>query len=107
MSKSLVVFAAIKTPPMGRDARRQAGFLLRLLQEGERLGMPHSRPMPRVGPACHELRLRDDDKTWRIVYHIGETEVVVLSVFKKKTERTEKAAMELCQTRLRTYMAAR
>lgn len=48
LSKSLVVFVAIKTPPMGRDARRRAGFLLRLVQEGEKIGMPHSRPMPRV-----------------------------------------------------------
>lgn len=107
MSKSLVVFAAIKTPPMGRDARRQAGFLLRLLQDGERLGMPLSRPMPRIGPACHELRIRDANQTWRIVYHIGAAEIVVLDVFMKKTDRTEKARIELCQARLRAYIDVR
>jgi len=69
--------------------------------------MPHSRPMPRIGPACHELRIRDADQTWRIVYHMGATEIVVLDVFKKKADRTEKAIVERCQARLRAYMSAR
>jgi hypothetical protein len=29
--------------------------ILRRLQQGENLGMPHSRPMPSVGVHCHEL----------------------------------------------------
>ena len=107
LSKGLVVFATIKTPPMGRDARHRAGFLLRLLQEGEKLAMPHSRPMPRVGPACHELRIRDDGQSWRVVYHIGVAEIVVLAVFKKKTDQTDKTTIELCQERLKAYMHVR
>ena len=107
LSKELVVFAGIKTPPMGRDARRRAGFLLRLLQEGEKLEMPHSKPMPRVGRACHELRIPDDERTWRIMYHVGTTEIVVLEVFKKKTSSTEKATIELCRARLKAYLAVR
>ena len=43
----------IKTPPFSEAARREAGFLLRLVQEGELIGMPRSRPMPTVGPGCH------------------------------------------------------
>ena len=38
----------IKTPPFGSEARIEAGFLLRRLQRGESLGLPHSRPMPSV-----------------------------------------------------------
>lgn len=56
----------IKTPPFSQKARIEAGFLLRLLQKGESLGMPHSRPMPSVGRRCHELRIRDKDNNWRI-----------------------------------------
>ena len=63
--------------------------------------------MPRIGPACHELRIRDDGQTWRIVYHMGATEIVVLEVFKKKTNRTDKATIELCRSRLRAYMDVR
>ena len=36
----------IKTPPFSSAARIEAGFLFRLLQMGEKLNMPHSRPMP-------------------------------------------------------------
>ena len=38
----------IKTPPFGPSARLEAGLALRRLQRGERLAMPHSRPMPGV-----------------------------------------------------------
>jgi len=41
----------IKTPPFSRAARLEAGFLLRRLQLGERLSLPHSRPMPSIGVA--------------------------------------------------------
>ncbi|HZY31306.1 MAG TPA: type II toxin-antitoxin system RelE/ParE family toxin, partial [Candidatus Methylomirabilis sp.] len=36
----------IKTPPFSPPARLEAGLLLRRLQKGELLGMPHARPMP-------------------------------------------------------------
>jgi hypothetical protein len=39
----------VKTPPFTQGARIEAGFLLRRLQKGERLGMPHARSMPSVG----------------------------------------------------------
>ena len=51
----------IKTPPFSRAARMEAGYLRRLLQKG--VGMPQSRPMPVVGPRCHELRVRDAEAT--------------------------------------------
>jgi len=49
----------IKTPPFSAKARVEAGFLLRRLQRGESIGMPHSRPMPIIGRRCHELRVVD------------------------------------------------
>src|SRR5947209_5365294 len=59
----------VKTPPFSAEARVEAGFLLRRLQKGENLGLPHSRPMPSIGSQCHELRINDENQTWRIVYH--------------------------------------
>lgn len=51
----------VRTPPFSfsAEARVEAGFLLRRVQRGQALGMPHSRPMPTVGPGCHELRVVD------------------------------------------------
>jgi len=48
----------IKTPPFGATARLEAGYLLRRLQRGELIGMPHSRPMSTIGRRCHEPRPR-------------------------------------------------
>ena len=73
----------IKTPPFGSNARIEAGFLLRRLQRGESLGLPHSRPMASIGPGCHELRIVDGKANWRIMYHIAADAVVILDVFKK------------------------
>ena len=53
----------VKTPPFSVDARVEAGFLLRRLQKGESLGLPHSRPMPSAGSQCHELRVIDENQT--------------------------------------------
>jgi hypothetical protein len=38
----------VKTPPFSREARIEAGFLLRRLQNGEVLGLPASRPLPTI-----------------------------------------------------------
>jgi hypothetical protein len=38
----------------------EGGMLLRRLQRGETLSMPESRPMPTIGPRCHELRVDDE-----------------------------------------------
>ncbi len=47
--------------------------------------MPHSRPMPSIGPRCHELRIQDQSKTWRIVYRRDSDAIVIAEVFAKTT----------------------
>ena len=93
----------IKTPPLGEAARVEAGFLLRRLQRGESLGMPHSRPMAAIGGQCHELRITDSEQTWRIAYYVARDAVVILDVFSKKTETTPRGVLEMCQKRLAAY----
>jgi phage-related protein len=83
----------------------EAGVLLGRLQEGERLGMPHSRPMPEVGPRCHELRIRDENKSWRIVYRVDSDAILIAAVFSKTTPKTSKHDIEDCYRRLREYDA--
>jgi phage-related protein len=95
----------IKTPPFSVEARREAGRLLRLLQEGESLGMPHSRPMPSIGRGVHELRVRDEDHNWRIIYRTDDRIVLVVEIFEKKTRKTPKSTIDLCKKRLRDWDA--
>ena len=85
----------VKTPPFSATARLEAGLLLRRLQQGQVLGLPHSRPMPSIGSQCHELRIRDGDQSWRIVYFVAAGEVVILEVFSKKTAATPSSVMEI------------
>jgi phage-related protein len=93
----------IKTPPFSSQARIEAGYLLRRLQMGEKLSLPHSRPMPSIGARCHELRINDENKTWRIVYRVDRDAIVILEVFEKKTRTTPKEVMENCKRRIRLY----
>ncbi len=96
----------VKTPPMSREARREMGMLLRQLQEGENLELPHSRPMPIIGRHCHELRVQDQDATWRLIHKITEEAIVILEVFSKKSQKTPQDIIEKCKKRLKLYEAA-
>jgi phage-related protein len=93
----------VKTPPFSAPARIEAGVLLRRLQKGELLSLPHARPMPAIGPRCHELRVVDADKTWRIVYRIDPDAIVIADVFQKTTRQTPRLVIETCKRRLRQY----
>jgi len=95
----------VKTPPFSAEARIEAGVLLRRLQRGEKLPLPHSRPMPTIGKACHELRIQDVNRTWRIVYHLESDVVVILEVFAKTTQQTPKTVIDTCKSRLRAYFS--
>ena len=93
----------VKTPPFSAAARLEAGFLIRRLQLGEKLSMPHSRSMPVIGKRCHELRITDSHSIWRLVYRIDADAIVILEVFEKKTGKTPKRIIDVCKDRLRDY----
>jgi len=93
----------IKTPPFTDSARIESGYLLRRLQMGEKILLPHSRQMPSIGSRCHELRIDDGNKKWRIVYRIDEDAIVILEVFEKKNQKTPKEIIDNCKRRIRLY----
>jgi len=41
--------------------------------------------MPSISSQCHELRINDENQTWRIVYHVASDAWVILDVFSKKS----------------------
>jgi phage-related protein len=93
----------VQSPPFSKDARIEAGHLLRLLQKGESLSLPHSRPMPSIGSRVHELRINDRDQNWRIIYRIDEDAIVIGEVFSKKSRKTPQKVIDVCQDRFRRY----
>ncbi len=93
----------VKTPPFSAEARVEAGVLLRHLQEGINISLPHSRPMSGIGRGCHELRINDANRTWRIVYYVDTVAIVILDVFAKTTSQTPQTVIDVCKARLKHY----
>ena len=93
----------IKTPPFSREARKEAGDLLRLLQEGEKLSMPQAEPLPIVGPRCGAIRVRDGDHNWRIMYRVDLDSILVLDVYTKKKRTIPQEVIDRCKKRLKHY----
>lgn len=93
----------VKTLPFSAEARVEAGVLLRQLQEGINISLPHSRPMSCIGRGCHELRITDANRTWRIVYYVDTAAIVILDVFAKTTSQTPQTVIDVCKARLKHY----
>ena len=62
--------------------------------------MPLSRPMPSIGARCHELRVRDGGKQWKLIYRTDQDATLVVDLFRKTTP---KQAIDRCRRRLRQY----
>ena len=75
----------IRTPPFSAAVRAIAGRTLRRLQRGERIGMPHARPLAAIGARCLELRIADSSVDWRVVCRADADAIVVVDVCRKTT----------------------
>ena len=93
----------IKTPPFSSAARIETGYLLRIIQGGEYLSFPLSRPMPDIGARCHELRINDEQNTWRLIYRIDSDAIIILHVFAKTTQQTPREVINTCKRRIKIY----
>jgi phage-related protein len=87
------------------DARRQAGFELRTIQQGD---LPSDfKPMSIIGKGVEEIRIRTDD-AYRIFYVARfEEAVYVLHVFQKKTQKTSSGDIDLGQQRYKQMLQQR
>jgi phage-related protein len=95
----------IKTPSLSATLRIEAGYLLRCLQHGVTLAMPHARTMPTIGARVFELRLTDGEANaeWRIIYRIDPDAIIIVHCFQKKTQKTPKSVLDLCVKRLSEF----
>lgn len=81
------------------DAVRAAlGVDLMIVQYG---GNPRDfKPMKTVGAGAYEVRYRDDNGAFRVIYVAKyDNAVYVLHAFQKKTQKTSKADIELAASR--------
>lgn len=61
--------------------------------------------MSSIGVHCHELRINDENKTWRFFYRINDDAIVVIHWIDKKTNKTPQDVIDLCKKRLVAYEA--
>lgn len=75
------------------------------LKTGLMLSMPLSKQMPSVGKHVHELRLKDKDGIYRIIYFIKKKEgVYIVHAFAKKTQKTPKKNIDLAIKRIKRLL---
>jgi phage-related protein len=85
------------------NARREAGYQIDRVQNG--LEPSDWKPMNSVGQGVKEIRIRDADGAFRVIYLAKLADAVhVLHCFQKKTEKTTEADIELARKRFRALM---
>ena len=79
-------------------ARREAGYQLYQVQEGQ--DPDDWRPMNTVGQGVREIRIRDVDGAFRVMYVAKfEDAIYVLHCFQKKTQKTSPEDIALATRR--------
>ena len=88
------------------EPRRQAGFQLRKVQVG--LEPSDWKPFDEVGPGTREIRIKDTDGAFRILYVAKfEEAIYVLHCFQKKTQATSKQDKSIAEARYRAVIQTR
>jgi|SRR5665213_1674175 len=84
-------------------ARREAGYQLDQVQHGRE--PDNWKPMNTVGQGVHEIRIRDAAGAFRVLYVAKfDDAVYVLHCFRKKSQKTSKADVNLATQRYRNLL---
>lgn len=82
------------------SARREAGYQLDRVQRG--LDPDDWKPMTTVGQGVREIRIREANGTFRVIYVAKfDDAIYVLHCFQKKTQKTRREDLELAARRYR------
>jgi len=82
-----------------QKAQSEAGYEIYRVQVG--LEPKDWKPLKTVGPGVREIRIRDDNGAFRVIYVANFADTVyVLHAFKKKTQATAKRELDLASRRL-------
>ena len=90
---------------LDRRTRIEIGTLLMMLQAGAVLTEPQSKPMKSIHSKAHELRIRDKNGIYRIIYVLIFSDLILIPhAFIKKTQKTSKKDIELSMKRLKEML---
>jgi phage-related protein len=89
-----------------KEVRADCGYQLYKVQIGEQ--PDDFKPMPSIGKGVEEIRVKDEDGIYRVVYTARfEEAVYVLHAFRKKTEQTSTKDAELATKRFKQLVNER
>ena len=84
------------------EVKREAGYQLHRVQNG--LEPENWKPFQEVGSGVKEIRIYDQDGTFRVMYVAKFSEkIYVLHAFQKKTQKTPKRAIKTAEERKKDY----
>ncbi|WP_299311064.1 type II toxin-antitoxin system RelE/ParE family toxin [uncultured Halomonas sp.] len=84
--------------------RQEVGYQLDKVQRG--LESKDWKPMATIGQGVREIRIRDANGAFRVIYVAKLAEAVyVLHCFQKKTQKTSKADLDLAEARYRALLS--
>lgn len=87
------------------SVRRELGYLLFRIQNGDTFGMPYSSPMKTVATGANELRVRGEDGIYRAFYFTKSHEgILVFHAFVKKTPKTPFSEIDMGKRRLKELL---
>lgn len=87
------------------EVKRSLGKAIWELQQGARLGMPLSRPMPAVLAGVEELRVKDSTGAYRAFYYTRSTRgILVFHAFSKRSQKTPPSEISLGKRRLKELL---
>ena len=81
------------------SARREAGHQLDLVQRGGEAD--DWKPMPAIGRGVREIRIKEADGAFRVIYVARFADAVYVHCFQKKRQKTSKADLDLTEKRRR------
>jgi phage-related protein len=84
-------------------ARRKAGYQLFVAQQGD--DPEDWKPMTAIGSGVREIRIRDKEGAFRVIYVASFVDAVyVLHCFQKKTQKTATVDIELARRRYKSLL---
>lgn len=87
------------------ETKREIGTWLMLIQSGQILGEPQSKPMKSIHRNAHELRVKDKLGNYRVIYVLNiEDTIFIPHAFTKKSQKTPHKEIELSKHRLKEFL---
>jgi phage-related protein len=85
-----------------KEIRKDISDILGKLELGLSLGLPHVRPLPSVSSGLFEIRVKDKQGQFRVIYFVKKGDAIyLLHAFRKKTQKLPQKEIKVILNRLK------